>query len=1211
MWETLKEKVNNIFTAGEKARTAIKTPSYQKTDPEYQKSLQSKFLKYAISKPQAYLVDSYNKVQRDRTPNIDNFRFRDPMKTQQQHAMERPEYQKFSSYMAEKLQNLRNRPVEGIKRMKENTPAWLKKGGDFAKTIGNTALDFTTRPVARLAANSVLSFADALTKGDLPTFQAKDTAGKLLFGDVPVASFQSQTKSNSDWLQNKGVSKGLSNTLGFGGMAIGAVLDAPIVPAGGAKKKIASAVLDKLDDVAEVAWKSASRTEKLKTLITGKDQLIKSGWTAEAATKLNAKDTFLAIKNGITPKEWMDKAEESIRNTPLWNDFKTQFTDWVGKRQASKFEGIASTEGFKRLDELGTQAFGLIESGEHKQVFQSLRELLDGQWKKLNEAGIRTGYIESYLPHLWKESESEAAIAMGRKLSKSSQFSLSRIIKDYQDGLAANLHPKYEKLSDVIGAYVMSTEKSVADKQFFDWLKNTKTIMTQSEINKVPKELKGRFANWVTINGDRFGFDKLNQSFKADPEMAGVIDNYLMDYGSNPSKKFGIVEKALKAGAALNTQLKNWKLSAGVPSTGINSFGLMSVRRHMYAGTNPIKNLAEGWSWILKPSLANKIVQSSTKELPDAVKHGLTVSIEDMDFFAPVAKEYKNVLSKSYGVVASKLEDWFSKPLFQNVLPAMKIKTYNQNIQVFLKQGLDEKSAKELSAQVTNDIYGGLNLDRMMRDKGTQTFVRNLFLAPDLYESQVNVGKGLVKMFKKDSPEAKVYQTYARNMLMDLINRNVVNKVLSGKYMFENSEGNKLNLDTGTYQEDGTHRYIKGYGNDVVKIPFDIVDGIWHKDFGVLSRTIRNRLSMTTGTGYGIATNTNYAGNKLYYPDDSPVEKGLAIGNEALGLALPSQASAVGRFTLGKQGLEQTATQLAELPIYYREGPYSKEEKADTKLMQQGGMSGKSINEARSVKRDIKNAPKLSAEEEARNLAEGLPVNTQRNWLGKPISPSVEGSEGQETGGNVGMAGTLSNYAKEAKATSDKKALVKQIYESLDTDEQISKALKANGITEREAITFMVKDLTINSGQRPEYLYSIISQTQSKDEMTTTIMEMAKDDLLTAEVVKYWEDKGTISDATGKEIRNIIKAVKGQKITGGGSKSKAKPPKLNLPKLKMSSLNVKMPKLSSAGDIYKFKPKTVGKTNQVAKLPTLADMKLAVAKMETNKLPSVPQGWSR
>src|SRR5690606_32644898 len=105
----------------------------------------------------------------------------------------------------------------------------------------------------------------------------------------------------------------------------------------------------------------------------------------------------------------------------------------------------------------------------------------------------------------WKETDGEAAIAMGRRLSKSSKFSLTRVIKDYNDGLAAGLHPKYEKLSDLIGAYVMSTEKSVADKQFFDWLKNTKTIMTPSEINKVPKELKGRFANWVTINADRFG----------------------------------------------------------------------------------------------------------------------------------------------------------------------------------------------------------------------------------------------------------------------------------------------------------------------------------------------------------------------------------------------------------------------------------------------------------------------------------------------------------------------------------------------------------------------------------------------------------------------------------------------------------------------------------------------------------------------------------
>jgi len=1178
MLDKFKEVINRLWSAGDKAidRVITKDKGDRQVNPTSQNQLQDSFVSYATSKPADYITKGARNFLNDtvnRRFDENKLRFQSPF-----------------------IQDLIKDPrfANSSKSLDQSFSEWVTPKIDWAKRIGNLSLDFTTRPVARLAANTVLSAADLVTPGSLPSFKANDPAGKLLFGDVPVASFQTQTKNNSQWLQDMGMGKGLSNTLGFGGMVVGSVLDAPVLPGGGAKKAVANAVIDNLDDAAEIAWKTASRSEKLKALMFGKDQLIKSGFTAEAAGKMSAKEAYLAIKNGVTPKEWMEKATEQIRNTPLWNDFKTQFTQWVGKRQASKFEGIVATDGFKKLDELGSQAFGLIESGEHKPIFESLRGLLDDQWKKLNDAGIRTGYIESYLPHLWHETEGEAAIAMGRRLSKSSKFSLSRVVKDYTDGLAAGLHPKYEKLSDLVGAYVMSTEKSIADKQFFDWLRNSKTIMTPSEINKLPAEFKGRFTNWVAISADRFGFDKLNQVYKADPDMASAIDNYLLDYGTNPSEKFGQFAKALKAGAGLNTIIKNYRLSGGAPLTGYNRFGQMSVRRHMYAGNNPIKNLAEGWMWILRPSTAEKVVQDSIKEMPDAVRHGLVLSVEDHDFFAPAAKEYKNILTKSYGVVADKLSNWFEKPLFNNVLPAMKLKTYKQNVDIFLKQGMDEVSAKELSAQVVNDIYGGLNLDRMMRDKETQIFFRNIFLAPDLYESQINVGKGLVNMFKKGSPEAKVYQLYARNLLMDLISRNALNKLLSGHYLWENSEGNKMNIDTGLYLSDGTKRYIIGHGNDVVKIPLDIIDGTVHGDIDTLSRTIRNRLSPIAGTALGIGTNTNYAGNKLYYPDDSALQKAGAIGNEALGMALPSQVSAVGRFALGKQGLEQTGAQLLEAPIAYREGPYSNKEKDQTKLMKQGGMSGQEINQSRNEQRDIAYTPKLSTEHQNRNLREGLNINTERNWLGIPKDPqsltkSRQGDDQNpsETMGNVGLAGRLAKGASDSASQREKNATIKQIFENIPTDEGIAKALEANGITYRQGISYMMSQLGVEDGSRGEMIMSLLKETASEDEFKATAVNMAKEGLLTTGVTKQWLDDGIIGSDQKKFFDSLIKSAKGNTNSGTSStKIKTFEDFYKVPKFTNKQITAKMPKLSTSS-----KPITAPKLSPAKQLPSMAEIK--------------------
>lgn len=1180
MLDKFQEVINRLWSAGEKAvdRIITKDKGEMQPNPATQQKLQDSFVAYATSKPAAYITKGARNFLNDtvyRRFDENKLKFQSPF-----------------------IQDLIKDPrfANASKSLDQSFSEWVAPKIDWAKRIGNLSLDFTTRPVARLAANTVLSAADLVTPGTLPEFKTNDPAGKLLFGDVPVASFQTQTKNNSQWLQDMGMGKGLSNTLGFGGMAVGAVLDAPVLPGGGAKKKIASTVLENLDDVAEMAWKSTSTKDKLKALLTYKDQLIKSGFTADAVNRMTAKEGSFIIKAGMTPMEWAKKTADEAAGHPLWASFKEQFGNWVGKRQASKFEGIAQTADFKKLDELGTAGFDLIESGrmENHPVISQVREILDTQWKKLNDAGVRTGYVDNYLPHLFTETQSEAEIALGRRLSKSSKFSLPRILKDYKEGLAAGLHAKYNKLSDVVGAYVTSTEKTLADKEFFDWLRSNKVIMTATEINKLPKETRALFSDYVTINADRFGFDRLNQAYKAAPDIAGAIDNFLLDFGSNPSQKFGIVEKVLKAGAGINTALKNWKLSAGIPGTGVNSFGLMSVKRHMLAGNNPIKNLAEGFLWVLNPKSADQVLQTYAKEMPDAVKNGLVLSVEDMDFFTPVAKEYKNILTKSYGVVADKLSQWFEKPLFNNVLPAMKLKTYKQNIEIFLKQGLDEKSAKELSANVTNSIYGGLNLDRMMRDKGTQTLVRNLLLAPDLYESQYNVGAGLVNMFKKGSPEAKVYQLYARNLLMDLVNRNVANKVLSGHFMYENPEGEKLNLDTGTYTADGKKRTIKGYGLDAVKVPFDIMDALVHGDVNVLNRTVRNRLAPAFATAYGVATNTRYTGSPLYYPDATGSEKAAAIGTEVGTSLLPTQLSEPVQMLQGKQGAEETVLRMLELPIRYTGGAYSNKEKETTKLMQQSGMSGEEINKIRNEQRDVNNAPKLTTEQQNRNLKEGLNMNTERNWLGMPKDPQSSSNPAwtnevktSETTGNVGLAGRLAKGASDSASEREKNAVIKQIFETIPTDEGIAKALEANGITYRQGISYMMSQLGVEDGSRGEMIMSLLKETTSEDEFKATAINMAKEGLLTTGVTKQWLDDGIIGSDQKKFFDSLIKSAKGNTNSGTSStKTKTFEDFYKAPKFTNKQITAKIPKLSSAST----KPITAPKLTPAKQLPSMTEI---------------------
>lgn len=1191
MWDKLKESVNNIFTAGEKARTALKTPSYHKVDPEYQKSLQTKFLKYAISKPAWYLQDSYNRVQRERTPNIENFKFRDPMKTQQQHEMKRPAYKAFSSYMSEKLENLRNRPAEGIKRMKENAPAWLKKTGQFAVDVA--------REIPRGGARIGM----ALNNPNMP-YSKTPTGGleKFVYGEEPIESYN---LANRKFGQSRGLSSNQIDKTLPAFMAGGLLLDASAPGVDDVGKKVGKKFLTEnlvqtAQEAGEVILKGMDKTARLKHLMDYPAKLSEMGFNKEAIEKISAGQAATILKNGLNPEKFGLTVARELPITKTIDDFKSAMRTWIGGRDSSKIEAIIKAKEFQDLDAMGQEGFRMVQSGKFTKTFENLRSYFDSARQRLVDAGLPVAYHNNYLPHLWKNTDEEVEIALGRKLATNTKFSLQKIWKTYEDGIAGGLTPKFNSLKDLVGSYEQGIGKAIADKNFFSWLKDNGVIKPASQAP----------AGWTSISADHFPIAG-KEVFKASAEVADHINNYL----STPT---GIMPSI----ASFSTAIKNIVLSAGIPSikklgnigSGMNTLGLMSVTKSTLSNPNPIKGFTRAMEYLINPNKATKYVEENMARMPDFVKHGGVISVEDWEFLKPYAEETNNLIKKTANKVIDFNHKYFEDKIFNSILPALKLQTYDDVVENLAKHLPDIEAKREAAKQV-NSIFGGLNQSFLLRNKDTQNFMRAFLMAPDLLESNGRIAVGMGKaLLNPSSPVGKEYRTFARNFLLHRASTELVNKMATGHWQSENeSVTNKVGyIETPYYLPNGKRMDFKVPGIDSLRLPVEFAMHLANGDVNSAIHMVQNRLSAPAAMALAQGTNKDYRNKDIANPEDSLPKQLLDRGVAAAGSFLPSYVKAPINLALGKQGGLETAAQMIEAPVAFRGGPTNKTSQKTIDLMQQGGASGKDIHDTIEASKPYNKPKKLTAEQEAKNLAEGLPINTQRNWLGKPITGSQDDATGQEMDGSVGMAGTLNQYAKEAKATSDKKALVKQIYESLDTDEQITKALKANGITEREAINFMVKDLTISSGQRPEYLYSIIRETQSKDEFVTTIAEMAKDDLLTAEVVKYWEDAGTISDSTGKEIRNIIKAVKGQKITGGGSgKSKGKPPKLTLPTLKMSNLNVKMPKLSTANDIYKFKPKTVGKAKQVAKLPTLSDMKLAVAKMETNKLTAVPQGFSR
>lgn len=1096
--DQVRNAIAGIFSAGTHAIEKFANPKQPKADPISYKQLSDRLnqtINYVTSKPSEYMSSKANQVISDFTPSATGVNFNPPF--QQEMRQIPTSYEPFAARMNQQL----------------------AYGTDWAKRIAEGAGQFVVNGLREIPRGGA-RIGMALHNPDLPySITPKSNLEKFVYGDQPIDSYNlSNRKIGSDFgLSSSQIDKTLpAVTLG------GLLLDAPIgldsLGKAFAKNAGESAIKTTAKDAGEVILKKMGTKERLSFLMNYGKELLANGFTREQVDKIGVKEAATILKNDIRPESFAaNKAIEQPVNDILKSGI-TAFKEWIGSRSASKWEGIVASKKFAELDQMGQEGIKQIESGNYRKEFQFVRDYFDQARQRLIDSGISIGKVQDYLPHMWQQTDKEAEILLGRKLSQNTPFSLQRLIKTYSEGIDAGLTPKFNTVSDLVGAYETSINKVIADRQFFSYLKSSNLIKPTEKAAK----------DWVTLNPDRFPVmsGETSQVYKASPKLAEYINNYL----DNPNNMTAKV-------ANLGTDLKNIILSAGVPHTGINSMGAMTLVRNTLATDNPVKGFLKATQYIVNPASAEKVLNSSIDQIPDAVRHGLTVSNEDYKFIQPYLDEavagIKGGANKLMGV-HSKL---FEKDIFEKILPALKIQNYQSNLEHLLKS-LPETEAKQAAAEITNNFFGGMNLDFLLRNKDNQNWLRTLALAPDLYESQGRVGIGVVKsLFKPGSPALKAYRVYARNLVMFRLSTELLNKATSGHFQFENRTGNKFNIETSYYDSNGKQLVIKVPGIDWLKIPTDLIDSMAHGDTNAFFRVLRNRMSVIASAVASQLTNTKWNGQPITTKDMTPGEQLLARGTEGAASITPSYISTALRATQGNQSIPETLTQLTELPAYWQGGAYSKADLKKVKIMHSGGATGQEINSALNPQND--------------NVDTGKPTwNT---------------SKGSETTSNVSTIGTLKNFTTENAKSKEKNKTIQTIFETLNTDEQIAQALEKNGISYREGVTYMISQLGVENGQRGEMIMSMLNDTKSKEEFVMTAGNMAKDGLLTTAVTAKWLADGVITASQKKQYDNLIKGVKGQKVSSGtGSSSKALPAntKLNIPSYKTRALN-KLPTLKS------------------------------------------------
>lgn len=595
----------------------------------------------------------------------------------------------------------------------------------------------------------------------------------------------------------------------------------------------------------------------------------------------------------------------------LPKNISDSFQQWVNTRRATQLEGVLKKKEFSDLNNKGIEGIFEFQSGNKTGRYGDVKKYFDAKYKTLQDNKIQFDFRQDYLPQLWANTPEEVSQVLGRRMGMKPSFTLDAVFKSYKEGIEAGLTPKFKNISDLTGWYEQKANKAIADKNFFDYLGKDGAILPST---KAPM-------SWETLDPDRFpkfltqiGDEKFAGTYKAPKELADTINNYLRDGN-------GSIEKV----ANYVSGVKSIALNFGIPGTAINAHGVNILARHtlMGSGGNPISRFLKGANFMLNQKASGAELDKVITRAPKAMKDGLMLSSDD----------YSNRIVEATGLkqkFGKKWEEAFGGPLFNKMIPSLKISSYEE----LVKNGMDGKDA----AKLVNNVYGGINWEQMGRSKDTQNLLRIAILAPDWAETTLRTGGNFVKAFnpKDRSMVMNRYRTMMATILGSYVAHNVVNKITSGHYSYENEPSNIFNIQIG-YTEDGEKRYVRPYGTglDMVRLPAEVAMGLFKGDFTGVTRLLRNRLSIPAGVFVGALTDQDYRGNAIGYRGTDKFGNPMSFEQRAGNIAAEG-ASLVGfpsflkqaiASATGQQSLEAGLTQGFELPTRYQSPGNSKTQK--------------------------------------------------------------------------------------------------------------------------------------------------------------------------------------------------------------------------------------------------------------------------------------------
>ena len=587
----------------------------------------------------------------------------------------------------------------------------------------------------------------------------------------------------------------------------------------------------------------------------------------------------LSAREPTKPKMAANLKDKKVKQT-----FEQSTKEYLGLKNSAKIDRDATiadlNKRYKLSDKEKINAIAAIDnpsvmpmSPNVRKFKEEFKQLTDSAYKAYTSNGVKMGYVDSYLPRIYKNPET------GQLLDRAEYELLQQGSKRMKGREAENVELDWLVEKDptkLLSRYYESMDKAVAGQKYLKNLEDNGLVIASSE------PMRG--LRPIVAEGMQ---SQDGMIYYAQKDVANKLNTM---FGSKEATN--TVEKIFEKGQGLNSFFQSFVLSGGVPNTPINAFGIMQVMKEGMA-LHPIK-AGKAFAAGMNKGLADKMFTNKKEILKLMAANDLDVRVDLSKTGKSGTQRIKDAF-KDQGVKSGINKAWdefTNDATFGRFMPMLETLHFEQVYKSARNRGASIADASALAAKSTKNFYGKSGEYKLeTRSKAAQDASGALLFAPRFRESMLNFwGKNVQALNPKNlgKVEYRDNQKFMVASALTFAAMTVLNEALNGVQMWDNPDGkkDKLIIPEAALRKLG----INTEGKDIA-IPFlpslatvprnaaSLAANLATGKFNEAGKNLKAFASMPIKTAGEIITNEDYFGNKIVQDDSSPLQKFTQAGS--------------------------------------------------------------------------------------------------------------------------------------------------------------------------------------------------------------------------------------------------------------------------------------------------------------------------------------------